>query len=89
MATVPDAAAGRMDERFVVAFQTESARNLPLKHALGAAALFAAPPYAKWPAPIEPFSSGLLLFSATGANSWPIFDGQPAIDVSPTALAAP
>jgi rare lipoprotein A len=88
-AAVPDAADDRIAERFVVAFQTESARNLPLKNALGAAALFAAPPYAKWPAPVEPFSSGMLLFSATGANSWPIFDGKPASDLSSTALAAP
>jgi rare lipoprotein A len=88
-AAVPDAAGERIAERFVVAFQTESPRNLPLKHALGAAALFAAPPYAMWPAPVEPFSSGMLLFSATGADRWPIFDGEPAIDLSSTALAAP
>jgi rare lipoprotein A len=86
IATAPDA---RIAERFELAFLPEPARNLPLKHALGAAALFAAPPYAKWPAPVEPFSSGLLLFSTTGADSWLIFDGQPATDVSSTALAAP
>ena len=89
MATVPDAADERIAERFELAFQPDPARNRPLKNALGAAALFAAPPYAKWPAPVEPFSSGMLLFSVTGAASWPIFDGQPALDVSSTALAAP
>jgi hypothetical protein len=77
-----------VNERFIVAFQPDAARNLPLKRALGAAALFAAPPFAKWPAPVEPFSSGMLLFSTTSIATWPTLDGEPPIAVGPAALSA-
>jgi rare lipoprotein A len=77
-----------VNERFIVAFQPDAARNLPLKRALGAAALFAAPPFAKWPAPVEPFSSGMLLFSTTSIATWPTLDGDPPLAVGPAALSA-
>jgi rare lipoprotein A len=85
---IPDAGEGGIADRFVVAFGGDSTRNLPLKRALGAAALFAAPPYPKWPAPVEPFSSGLLLFSSTGAATWPMLDGEGPADASSAALSA-
>jgi rare lipoprotein A len=77
-----------VNKRFIVAFQPDAARNLPLKRALGAAALFAAPPFAKWPAPVEPFSSGMLLFSTTSIATWPTLDGEPPLAVGPAALSA-
>jgi hypothetical protein len=79
-----------ISERFVVAFQDEAAaRILPLKRALVAAALFAAPPYAKWPARMAPFSSNLLLFSSSSAQSWPILDESASTDGAPAAGSTP
>jgi hypothetical protein len=82
IATVPDAVDDRMAERFELAFQPESERDPALKRALGAFAprTLSAPPDVE-PTLAEPASSEMLLFSHTSAASWPIFDGQPALDI--------